>query len=397
MNERLQSIDFLRGIAILGVLAIHSPHDAPGGFRENPWFFPSLICDYGYLGVHLFVILSGFCIHRSFAVSVQRSGDSKRTWTQFWKRRFWRLYPPYIIAIIFSIVVASTWRNYELSNESFSWDLALHLTLTHHLTNFGTSMGNGAFWSLGMEEQLYLAYIPLLFLLKRMSTTTIIATVLSISVTWRLLTMDLQPIDLGPFSLCNWHFWPMFFLLHWTLGALALENHIGIRPLPGWTRSIKIATITMAVGMLLNANLLSLIERSNQSNLLPLVHQPIHQSILHLLGELCVALGLFCTVNWMLQRESQPTSIHQIFKPIASLGRMSYSVYLVHIPLIYLLTARIELPPTGAGWPIRIVLFSGISIVGGCLFHFGVERWFLCGRAPRIRLRPERSPQVVST
>src|SRR5262245_22612175 len=103
-SSRLQSIDIWRGLAALAVVAIHMRHDAPGGFREHPFFAFWFLSEYGYLGVSLFVVISGFCIHRTSALAKAISGSQKLNWVQFWKRRFWRLYPTYIAAIVFTLI-----------------------------------------------------------------------------------------------------------------------------------------------------------------------------------------------------------------------------------------------------------------------------------------------------
>ena len=66
-KNRLTSIDALRGLAALLVVFVHLRHDVPGGFRTNPLFLPYWLIDFGYLGVTLFIVLSGFCIHLAVA------------------------------------------------------------------------------------------------------------------------------------------------------------------------------------------------------------------------------------------------------------------------------------------------------------------------------------------
>jgi peptidoglycan/LPS O-acetylase OafA/YrhL len=139
-SNRLQCIDVLRGIAILAVILMHVPHDAPGGFRLNPWFFPAWLLNFGYLGVHLFVLISGFCIHRRAAIEKKISGHWNVSWGRFWLRRFWRLYPPYVVAIGLSILAARYLhdsalrrqvREQPMSLPTYSWLTICFVSLRH--------------------------------------------------------------------------------------------------------------------------------------------------------------------------------------------------------------------------------------------------------------------------
>ena len=186
--QRLVSVDVLRGIAALAVVGIHVPHYAHGGWRLNPFFWPAFLLDYGYLGVPLFVVISGFCIHRRAAFATARTGIAKFSWIQFWKRRFWRLYPPYLAAIVFSLACALLLHDkFHVLTSSIGWDLITHSLLIHNLTDeYSTSLGNGAFWSLGMEEQLYALYFVLFLLMVRCSRWRALWFVVATAIAWRI-------------------------------------------------------------------------------------------------------------------------------------------------------------------------------------------------------------------
>lgn len=156
---RLQSIDMLRGVAALAVVAMHIPSWAPGGWREHPFFFLGLLFDYGYLGVPLFIVISGFCIHLGTARGRVATGDYRVNWLAYWSRRTYRLYPPYLAAIVFSLLVSWGLGEAVTRNGLFGVDLLAHLLMLHNLTaEYANGLGNGAFWSLGTEEHLYLLY-----------------------------------------------------------------------------------------------------------------------------------------------------------------------------------------------------------------------------------------------
>jgi len=80
--------------------------------------------------------------------------SQRPSWTDFIRRRFWRIYPPYVFTLVlFSVAYHSDWRQ-----------VLSHLFLVHSLATSTFNGINSAFWSVGVEVQLYAAY-PLLILL----------------------------------------------------------------------------------------------------------------------------------------------------------------------------------------------------------------------------------------
>src|SRR5437660_8666897 len=107
MNHRQRHIDFLdhfRGIAVVAVFRFQSLGTACGR-NQLPWanwiadfdasrtFLVLLPFSLGWSGVAIFFVVSGFCIHLNF----RRKPD----WRDFTLRRFFRIYPPYLFAVLF--------------------------------------------------------------------------------------------------------------------------------------------------------------------------------------------------------------------------------------------------------------------------------------------------------
>jgi peptidoglycan/LPS O-acetylase OafA/YrhL len=399
--ERLVSIDVLRGLAILAVLAIHIPHYTPGGWREHRFFWLSFLADFGYLGVPLFVVISGFCIHR-LAAKQQASGNgSGISWISFWKRRFWRLYPPYLAAVALSIAtVFATKGQWVQPLGEFRWDLLSHLGMFHNLTHdYSTSLGNGAFWSLGMEEQLYGLYAVLLLLVAQWRWRKALLIVVGIAVLWRVLSAVVLAAAVGPppYSVGSWHQWPFAYWLHWTLGALAVDASFGNVRLPRWARSSWTIVVCGVVGFATNLKTWQLLDRTSVSRSLPgwLTNESSLQ-LLSQLGELAFAFGGFAMVNWALHRERQQGSRSGLARCTAALGRISYSVYLTHIPVLALLETYVPFGHSERDWVIRYVVYLPIVLAVGMGFYWSVERWFVSMR-PRTLAESATSSQISNT
>ncbi len=393
-SSRLASIDVWRGLAALSVVAMHMRHDAPGGFREHPFFVFWFLSEFGYLGVSLFVIISGFCIHRTAALTAARNGSYDLDWLAFWRRRFWRLYPTYVVAILFSVILVHQIVGIPPENDGlFGWDILTHLFLFHNLTDeFNTGMGNGVFWSLGMEEQLYGLYFVLLLFIRRGRYLNAMWMVGAVTVLWRLATpwmMEWRP-DLGVFHLGSWYHWPTFYWLHWVLGALAVDAFIGNRVLPRWCYSWRVAVILVVPGMMSNRVVIELLANSGAG--LPWMtglsrNMPWMDSIQYI-GELIIAVAFFCAINAGLSLESAgrfPAAVTRVFAPV---GRISYSLYLIHVPVLLVLERWWPQPPTPEGWVVRWLIYWPAVLAVAALFYQIVEKRFLeAGRT--------RNPELV--
>lgn len=99
MGAKLDNLQVLRGIACLAVVAYHvSDIEAGFGLGQNPlkpvrWF--------GYAGVDLFFVLSGFIIATTCRADLGRVDRLPR----YLFRRFWRVYPPYWAALAVATVL----------------------------------------------------------------------------------------------------------------------------------------------------------------------------------------------------------------------------------------------------------------------------------------------------
>ena len=168
-KNHLAFLDHVRGIAIVLVFLFHALGTACG-HDQLPWgpwfrefsvsksFLILLPLSIGWSGVAVFFVVSGFCIHLSF--------KKKPDWSDFLVRRFFRIYPPYVLAVLlFALVVP--WTRLGLSF-SGAVQFGSHLALIHNFDNrilFGICP---AFWSIAVEVQLYLLYPILVALVARL-------------------------------------------------------------------------------------------------------------------------------------------------------------------------------------------------------------------------------------
>jgi peptidoglycan/LPS O-acetylase OafA/YrhL len=238
-----------------------------------------------------------------------------------------------------------------------------------------------------LEEQLYGLDAVLLVLVVQWRWRKALYVVAAIAVCWRVLSAVVLAPSAGPlpYSLGNWHQWPFAYWLHWTLGALAVDASLGTVRLPRWTRSIWTIAACGAVGFVTNFNTWRLLGRLSIASSLPtsLTAERAIQ-LMSQLGELAFAVGAFAMVNWALQREGSQGWRSPLSLATAALGRISYSVYLIHIPILALLETYVPFGHSEGDWIVRYAVYLPIIVIVGNGFYWTVERWFISMR-PRIR------------
>jgi peptidoglycan/LPS O-acetylase OafA/YrhL len=118
----------------------------------------------GWVGVQIFFVLSGFVIHWAF-LRMDNFDTKKFLW-----RRFWRVYPPYLLALVFFVLFTQT---YLRSKEGLI-NFISHVFLFYNFSVDTIHSINPAFWSLAVEFQFYLFYPVLLWMLRRWQLKTIL-------------------------------------------------------------------------------------------------------------------------------------------------------------------------------------------------------------------------------
>ena len=338
-SARLGSINALRGIAALMVAGYHIwghygvyPFPSIGVVPQaiNPSIFSYLVSPlrWGYLGVSLFLVLSGFCIHLPFARKRKEKGNYGFAARPFYLRRLWRLYPAYAVSVIGTYLllwVASRTTHLVDFMPTFG-DLTAHLTFTHgYFDKYFYGIVH-VYWSLALEFQLYLAYPLFLYVFKKIGLTKSIVGLTAFSIVWRWASLDIFHYNLisisttGPYTMMGFLFARM---PEWLFGVWVAE----------WFASGKSFAVNFS---LFGSRRLPLVAVS-----VMVLFSAIFSSLSELLWpltDILFGLGFAFAVGASVIPAIEGVSAARFyrFSPYHSLvwvGTISYSIYLFHMQL----------------------------------------------------------------
>ena len=162
-KTHLYSLDYLRGFAALSVCLLHFTYGYLPNLRNLPvkYFF-----NWGYMGVHIFFIVSGFVM----PFSLFKIGYKPKNFYAFIVKRIVRIGPPSYIAI-FLLVAQRIFIDFFIKHERvYTANLTWHQIVNnifYTVPYTSDSWLNGVLWTLAVEFQFYFILGILFMLLKK--------------------------------------------------------------------------------------------------------------------------------------------------------------------------------------------------------------------------------------
>ena len=168
MKDKIGAINLLRFIAALGVLLYHYTFMFyQRGFTYLDFGVGRSLFQYGYLGVDLFFIISGFVI--------ALSAEGRTAW-KFLISRLARLYPLFWISVSitsFFLLFGGNWISSEVTASRYLAGLTMIPGL------FNQTVVDGSYWSLEVELKFY-AFIFIIIVLGLFKKIESIANIITI-------------------------------------------------------------------------------------------------------------------------------------------------------------------------------------------------------------------------
>ena len=345
-SKYLPSIDSLRALAVLAVIIYHvDVNYLPGGF----------------LGVDLFFVLSGYLISSLIIKEYRKTGSLNLY--NFYIRRARRLLPAVYFMITVGLVVMVLFNEVLLRKShldaifgyiySSNWWYIFHKL--DYFDSFGAQSPFKHLWSLAIEEQFYMIF-PLLFLLvnrkKKSKDGTyklnknflyVILGLILVSLIAHILLFDINNISRIYFGTDT----RAFSLLVGVVGAIL------------YPMERLHAKVTLQQNMIYSV--VSLV--SIATLITVMIYTSEYNTLLYRGGFLLVAiLGLIVIISSGKQHTLMSRLLS--FKPVVFIGKISYSLYLWHFPVLVLTTPVSEIGNPNIFFVIlRIVLTFAVAIV----------------------------------
>jgi peptidoglycan/LPS O-acetylase OafA/YrhL len=315
VRMRLDFLDGMRGIAALAVFLAHALDLIWPAYHN----FAEARFQLGNWGVVVFFLCSGFII----PISLERQGSLRR----FWIRRLLRLYPLYWLSVVLCMLCALAGVS-AFARAIITRPLGVFATnLTMFQAFFGYPYLNTVYWSLTVEMLFYLAVSALFARRLLRNTVPITAILLGITTTVELLA----PATIGLIYLL-----PLALIFVGTIFYRIQQGTLGWAPAAG--------VLALAVVMLM-APLFG--SRAALAEQLPWFAAQIS------------ALGFFSAVFLLRRRRTSPFVLY--------LGRISYSLYLLH-------TVVIAVIPAVGGPVVTLLVWTGALLIIASATYRWVEQ-----------------------
>lgn len=272
---RLEIIDALRGLAALSVAWFHFTNGGGLHLPRESWLRVS--GSFGWLGVEVFFVISGFVI----PYSLSRGGYRfRKDFGTFLLKRIIRLDPPYLIAI--GLTIALWYASALTPGFAGEWPRISAPQLLSHLGYLNAFVGypwlSPVFWTLAIEFQYYiLVAIAFPMFASRSKLVRLLALFL-------LMASAATAVDRRELV---FHYGGLF-----ALGIVTFQKHMGL-----W--SFRSYLVLLAAASALTASTL---------------------------GPLIAAVGTGTAVSVGFAKVAR-------CRPLALLGAVTYSLYLLHVPI----------------------------------------------------------------
>jgi peptidoglycan/LPS O-acetylase OafA/YrhL len=357
-GRRFHELDSMRGLAAIIVLFHHFIH----------MFYPALLTGTGLVSVLIYPLIGGhesvmfFFLLSGFVLSLPFLRGKSQSYSVFVRRRILRIYGPYLGALVLAVAGCALWHN-RLGTAGWAagtWSAPVSAgTVIQHvlfLGDYGYNRYNTAFWSLVYEMRISIIF-PLLFavadkLRTKYALLAITAcTVLGVHAGEHKLLVTFEYIGIF-------------------LAGILLAKNLDV--LNRWYRqlvTVQRASLAFAAFLLYNCG-------HRIAGIGPLWH----------FGDMPVVAGAAGFIVIGLNSISAHHALNSLIP--AFLGRISYSLYLMHGTVLFAMAAMLK---DKVSHPVFFLLYLPTAILLSWGFYLAVEKPFMVisrkvGRRPALSI-----------
>ena len=336
LRSLIKDIQALRGIAVIGTVLAHTAV----AFHEWAPYLPL----WGFwTGVDLFLVISGFVISRSFVPELEASPHPWVIARAFWIKRVYRLLPA---AVFWAsvLVLLTIFANKTGIFGPLPGVLADYVRALLYVENFpAVHISLGPYWSLSLEEQFYLL-LPLALILFTSIKRPIVLAALALGA---LLLYTIPAISEG---MGYFRFAPLLTgIILYRLTTTPLYARLE----PTWIRGpLKPLILIGLLGAMVFAG----------SIYWPYTHAPDVAGW----DRWFVITGAATLIVWLASYDRGYASLPGLGPLLRWIGNRSYSIYLLHVPVLlltYEVAVRARLLDGWIDAPIAWIISLGLGAV----------------------------------
>jgi peptidoglycan/LPS O-acetylase OafA/YrhL len=306
-ERHVKALDGIRAISILWVMAFHFTNAdyASGGVLQR---FVGAWLQEGWIGVHLFFVLSGFLITGILYDSLHGA----HFFRNFYARRTLRIFPLYYAAL-FVLLALTPLLHLNWHGRWWVWALYLQNLPLSQSDHLSASVAIVHFWTLAVEEQFYLVWPLVVFLvrdIKKLIWLSLGLATFSVVLRWWLPHTGMQIIDVRTLMPCQ-----ADSLLIGGAAALGLRTSARLRLLAAgpWLLFASLLALTALV--------------LRQGTFDWRADMPLFT-----LGLLFLATASAGLILWAMQPTTWLAQTLE-WRPMLFIGKYSYGIYVIHFLL----------------------------------------------------------------
>lgn len=344
-TRHMPELDALRGLAAIVVVLNHGQQvciaaGAPAWLahpRHNPlvWLLVN-----GHASVILFFLLSGFVL------TLPRLRGPAQPYTQFVLRRFVRIYPPYLAALAVAVFACGALSGRPSYGDfaAVHWprvpDAASLLQHVFMLARFDIFRYDGPVWSLVHEARISLLFPLIAFAAMRLRAFATLGVALGCAVLSSFSMVYLEGGLSGQVQMTAWSL-TLGYCGIFLLGSALARRHQACAQLLDRLPRVGRATLGIAALVLY-------------------LYPGATWGALNL-ADFWIACAGLVLLAFCLRRQGLPARLLRM-RPMQWIGKVSYSLYLVHLPVLLVLSTvcygRVPLPAVMALYAVFSLLFA---------------------------------------